>query len=507
MLTKIRITTPDKSLDIMVNGWLMYQNLSSRMWARTAFYQSGGAFGFRDQLQDVTAVMYLDSKICRDQILLHAKKQFLEGDVLHWWHPPTGRGIRSKITDDRLWLPYVLEFYLKSTGDESILHEKVTYISSKALDPFEHEAYLHPTVLEQEGTLYEHCCKAIDVSLKFGIHGLPLIGGGDWNDGMNRVGENGKGESVWLGFFIYYVLTRFEKICRKMDDTSRADNYLTVAEDLKQRLNNEGWDGKWYLRAFYDDGTPLGSSENEECRIDAISQAWSIFSGVASQERSKLVLRAIEEHLISEKDKFIRLLTPPFDKTEKDPGYIKGYIPGVRENGGQYTHAALWTIKAFAEMGMGEKAVHYLNMINPINHSFDLASAKKYKVEPFVVAADVYGESLLTGKGGWTWYTGSAGWMYRVALESVLGLQFEGDSILLEPAISENWKGYSVELRLDDEETSYQIKIDNPNGLQSGLLEGTIDGESVQFENSPAIVPLKKDKHKHVIELKIVSKL
>jgi cyclic beta-1,2-glucan synthetase len=504
-LSKITIATPDKSLNIMLNGWLMYQNLSSRMWARTAFYQAGGAYGFRDQLQDSMAALYADPKICRNQILLHAEKQFEEGDVLHWWHSPTGRGIRSKITDDRLWLPYVVEFYLQSTGDESILHENAPYISARKLGPTEHEAYLHPQVMQEMGTIYEHCCKAIDISLKFGVHGLPLIGGGDWNDGMNRVGEDGKGESVWLGFFLYQILTGFEKICRKINDINLADHYLSVAGKLKQRLNNEGWDGKWYLRAFYDDGTPIGSSQNEECRIDAISQAWSIFSGVASEERSLQVLGAVEEHLVSQKDRIIRLLTPPFDKTLKDPGYIKGYIPGVRENGGQYTHAALWTVKAFAEKGMGEKAVHYLNMINPINHALDQQAANTYKVEPFVVVADIYGEKSLTGQGGWSWYTGSAGWMYRVALESVLGLRLNGDSIMLKPAISENWKGFSINLRLEDEETTYHIQVDNPNRLQSGLLEGNIDGKAVYFENCPAILPIKRDKQKHEIFLKIIG--
>ncbi|TVQ45060.1 MAG: glycosyltransferase 36 [Saprospirales bacterium] len=504
-LSKIQVSTPDKSLDVMVNGWLMYQNLSSRMWARTAFYQSGGAYGFRDQLQDATAALYVNPKICRDQILRHAKKQFKEGDVLHWWHPPTGRGIRSKITDDRLWLPYVVEFYIQSTGDESILKEDATYISSRKLEHSEHEAYLHPITLQDKGTIYEHCCKAIDISLQFGTHGLPLIGGGDWNDGMNRVGENGKGESIWLGFFIYYILTRFEKICRIMEDDSRAEKYLSVAAELKQRLNEEGWDGEWYLRAFYDDGTPIGSSKNDECKIDAISQAWSVFSGVASEERGKQALSAVEERLVSEKDKLIRLLAPPFDKTDKDPGYIKGYIPGVRENGGQYTHAALWTVKAFAEMGMGEKAVRYLNMINPVNHALNRESADQYKVEPFVVSADVYGENPLTGQGGWSWYTGSAGWMYRVALESVLGLQLNGDSILLKPAISESWVGYSITLILDDDSTTYLIQIENPDGLQSGLLEGTVDGETVRYEISPAVIPIIKDKLKHEILLKIIG--
>ena len=290
-----------------------------------------------------------------------------------------------------------------------------------------------------------------------------------------------------------------------MDDPLRADHYLSVAKELKEQLNKEGWDGKWYLRAFYDDGTPLGSSVNEECRIDAISQAWSIFSGVASAKRGKQALQAVDEHLVSKKDKFIRLLTPPFDKTDKDPGYIKGYIPGVRENGGQYTHAALWTVKAFAEMGMGEKAVRYLNMINPVNHALNQASADTYKVEPYVVAADVYGENVLTGQGGWTWYTGSAGWMYRVAIESVLGLQMNGNSILLKPAISASWAGYSIDLLLDDNETGYTIQIDNPHKLQGGMLEGTIDGIEVQFEESPAAISLKKDKQKHYIKLNIIA--
>jgi cyclic beta-1,2-glucan synthetase len=502
---KIRISTPDKSLDMLFNGWLMYQNLSSRMWARTGFYQAGGAYGFRDQLQDAMAALYADPLICRNQLLLHARQQFLEGDVLHWWHPPTGRGIRSKITDDRLWLPYVLDFYMTSTGDTTILTEKVSYIHARTLEHNEHEVYLQPSTLEQTGTLYEHCLKAIDISLKFGSNGLPLIGGGDWNDGMNRVGEDGTGESVWLGFFIYDILIKFERICRSMNDSSRADHYALTARDLKLKLNEKGWDGDWYLRAFYDDGTPIGSALNEECRIDAISQAWSVISGVASEQRGKQSLQAVEQHLVSEEGKFIRLLTPSFDKTEKDPGYIKGYIPGVRENGGQYTHAALWTVKAFAAMGMGEKAVHYLNMINPINHALDKASADMYKVEPYVIAADVYGEDPLTGQGGWTWYTGSAGWMYRVALESILGIQFNGNSLLLNPSISKDWEGFTVDLLLDDQATMYHIQIMNPDNLQSGQLAGTVDGVEVQFREAPAKILLSKDKKKHEVRLHIIE--
>jgi cellobiose phosphorylase len=343
--------------------------------------------------------------------------------------------------------------------------------------------------------------------LKFGVNGLPLIGGGDWNDGMNRVGVAGKGESVWLGFFLYDILIKFEKICRSLDDTARADHYALTAQELKVKLNENGWDGAWYLRAFYDDGTPIGSAANEECSIDAISQAWSIFSGVSSPERGKQSLQAVEKHLVSEKGKFIRLLNPPFDKTEKDPGYIKGYIPGVRENGGQYTHAALWTVKAFAAMGMGEKAVHYLNMINPINHALDKASADIYKVEPYVIAADVYGEDPLTGQGGWTWYTGSAGWMYRVALESILGIQFNGNSLLLNPSISESWEGFTVDLLLDDHATKYHIEIMNPDKLQRGLLTGKVDGVEVRFGEAHAKILLYKDGKQHQVRLNIIQAL
>jgi cyclic beta-1,2-glucan synthetase len=503
-LTKIQVKTPEKSLDVMVNGWLMYQNLSSRIWARTAFYQSGGAFGFRDQLQDVMAVLYVDPALARKQILLHAAKQFEEGDVLHWWHPPTGRGIRSKITDDRLWLPYVTGFYLNATGDNTILDEPVTYISARNLEEHEHEVYLTPEIMSREDSLYIHCCKAIDISLKYGSHGLPLMGAGDWNDGMNRVGQDGRGESVWLGFFIHTILKKFEKICRQRGEDNRADQYRESAENLEMKLNSEGWDGEWYLRAFYDDGTPLGSSKNSECRIDAISQAWSVISGVAAGERAVKVLDAAESHLISKQEGIIRLLTPPFDKTEKNPGYIKGYIPGVRENGGQYTHGALWLIKAFAELGHGNKAVNYLNMINPVNHSSDNEKLMTYKVEPYVVAADVYGEPPLTGMGGWTWYTGSGGWMYRVALESVLGFSLNNGSILLNPSISSDWPGFSIRYVADDLNTVYEINVKNPSGLETGVLKGRVDNQLLEFENREARIPLKLDGKRHIVNLELV---
>jgi cyclic beta-1,2-glucan synthetase len=359
--------------------------------------------------------------------------------------------------------------------------------------------------LNENGSLYEHCCKAIDVSLEFGEHGLPLMGAGDWNDGMNRVGEHGKGESVWLGFFIYGILIQFKDICNRMDDSERAERYSEKAHELKLNLNKHGWDGDWYLRAYYDDGTSLGSSDNVECRIDAISQAWSVISGVASGTRGISALESVEKHLISEQDKIIRLLFPPFDKTEKNPGYIKGYIPGVRENGGQYTHGALWVIKAMAELGMGEKAVRYLNMINPVNHALNRDQVMQYKAEPYVVAADVYGEQPLTGMGGWTWYTGSGGWMYRVILESILGLTLSEDAILLNPSISGDWSGFSMQIVLDDGKTTYQLEIDNPDKLQSGRLQGTVDSRKVTFDTKPARIELEMDGLEHKVKLRMVT--
>ncbi|WP_265786665.1 GH36-type glycosyl hydrolase domain-containing protein [Fodinibius salicampi] len=505
-LGRIHIDTPDSSLNQMMNGWLMYQNIACRMLSRTGFYQAGGAYGFRDQLQDAMTVLYVDPQMTREQILLHASRQFPEGDVQHWWHPPTGRGVRTKISDDRLWLPYVVNFYIESTGDEEILEEQVSYLEARTLEDDEHEVYLQPQQSNKKASLYEHCIRAIEVTMKTGKHGLPLMGTGDWNDGMNRVGDEGKGESIWLGFFLHIILKEFTKYCEKQGDKERTERYHTEARKLAKHLNKEGWDGEWYLRAFYDDGTPLGSAGNMEGRIDAIAQSWSIISGVAPKEKNKKALEALETYLVSKADRIIRLLTPPFDQTDKNPGYIKGYIPGVRENGGQYTHAAVWAIKAFAESGLGDKAVEYLHMINPVNHTSTPEQVSEYMVEPYVVAADVYGEPPLTGRGGWTWYTGSAGWMYRVALESILGIHIKKNVMTINPVISSDWNSYRVKWKLRDGETVYQLEILNPDGLQSGGLEGTVDDEPVSFSKGKARITLKSDRKYHSISLQLISK-
>ncbi|MDX1617970.1 MAG: glucoamylase family protein, partial [Balneolaceae bacterium] len=506
-LERIQISTPAHELDILFNGWLQYQNIACRMWARSGFYQSGGAFGFRDQLQDAAAALYLDPGLARTQILRHAAHQFTEGDVLHWWHPPTGRGIRSRITDDLLWLPYVTSFYVVSTGDTSILDETVPFISARPLEEGEHEAYLTPVRSGEEATLYEHGCRAIDRSLTRGPHGLPLIGTGDWNDGMDRVGEQGNGESVWLGFFLSAVLSDFIGFCRQRDDRERVDRYESYRSKLAEHLNTEGWDGEWYRRAFYDDGTPLGSSQNDECKIDAIAQAWAVISGVAPEDKARRALESAGHHLVSEKEGIIRLLTPPFDRTEKNPGYIKGYIPGVRENGGQYTHGALWLIKAYAEMDYGNWATYLMRMVSPIIHSLSKERADRYRVEPYAVAADIYGEPPLVGRGGWTWYTGSAGWMYRVIAESILGLTLSGgDTVTIDPAFSADWNSFKISLRELDGQTLYEITVSNPYGLEKGKVVGRIDGEPLEEIESGVSFRFRSDGNKHNVELEIVEK-
>lgn len=491
-LDMIQVKTPDPSLNLLMNNWLLYQSLACRIWARTAFYQSSGAFGFRDQLQDMLAVVYSSPEMVREHIILCAGHQFLEGDVQHWWHPPY-RGVRTKISDDLLFLPYVTADYIEITGDTTILDETVHFIEDEPLKQGENERYNIPNVSEQKADIYEHCILAIDKAASFGEHGLPLIGSGDWNDGMNSVGDKGRGESIWLAWFLYTVLVRFIPICRARGDHEKAQEYEEMAYRLVENIENNGWDGGWYRRAYYDDGTPLGSATSEECKIDSISQSWSVISGAGRAARVKEAMRALEHNLIDRETGVIKLLTPPFDKTTQEPGYIKGYLPGVRENGAQYTHAAAWVVMAFANLGDGDKAVELYQMINPINHARTDKELMKYKVEPYIVSADVYTNPQFMGRGAWTWYTGSASWMYRVGLESILGFKKKGDKFTIDPCISKTWDEYSLEYKYKD--TLYKIQIKNPKGVNRGVKSLYLDG----IEINDKYVPLTNDRKEHEV--------
>ena len=497
-LSAVQVSTPSPALDVMVNGWLSYQNLACRVWGRSALYQSGGAYGYRDQLQDTAALVYLAPHLTRRQIVLHAAHQFVEGDVLHWWHPPLGKGMRTRFSDDLLWLPFVAAGYVETTGDESVLEEEARFVTGPFLDRDEDERFVEPVDSGERGTVYEHCCRALDRSLTAGVHGLPLMGTGDWNDGMNRVGREGRGESVWLGFFLSYILDRFISLCDRRGDAERAARFRAYAERLVVALNEGGWDGDWYRRAYYDDGAPLGSAANDECRIDTIAQAWAVISGAAPPQRAAQALDAMEHHLVSEGEGIIRLLTPAFDRTPHDPGYIKGYLPGVRENGGQYTHAALWAVKALAEFGRGERAARLLEMLSPVSRASTAGGAAIYQVEPYVIAADVYGVAPHVGRGGWTWYTGSAGWAFRVAVESVLGVRIVGGRTLeLRPCVPAAWPGFTVRYRLPDGETVYEIVARRGPGDADACLEGAGDEGDVALEDGAVSVRLRADGGHH----------
>jgi len=496
-LGAVNIETPDPALNILANGWLVYQTISARLWARSGFYQSGGAFGFRDQLQDVLALIHTQPDLIREHLLLCSSHQFPEGDVQHWWHPPQGRGVRTTISDDYLWLPLVTSDYVVRTGDSGILDETVHFLDSRLLDPKEESFYDLPVRSRSKATLYEHCKRAILHALRYGRHGLPLMGSGDWNDGMNLVGVKGEGESVWLAFFLYLVLKQFIPLTHVRGDEAFGDVCTEEAKRLRLKIESEAWDGQWYLRAYCDDGAVLGSSKNKECKIDATAQSWSVLSGAGSSDRSNQAMLSLERLLIDTKNGLIKLLDPPFDTSTMEPGYIKGYVPGVRENGGQYTHAAVWAVMAFAMMGETQRVKELLSMINPINHGSTREKIERYLVEPYVMAADIYGTEPHTGRGGWTWYTGSASWMYRLIIESVLGFQLKVNTLTFNPCIPAEWEHVKVHYRF--RETVYHCAFHQIK--PGGNIRVIVD--SVEQEDRS--VTLNDDHQEHYVEILIDS--